>query len=104
MLSTYELILHGTTHDVTTAARVIDKILRANYNVYGGKLVAAFKGQENEQVYIMRYTAYWIENGMWYDMHDIIKVADLRIEHGGIKDSEKPNDGKYWRGKLIELD
>lgn len=99
-METFKVVFHGPM--AFAMAREIDKTFRAFYNVYGGKLIRAYKGVEQEQVAEYEYTANWWHdpiNGVWFPRFEhILRSADKALNNNGfgIQWSEKPNDGGNW--------
>lgn len=66
-MKTYELRVNGINPEqVEQAVKLMDKIVRRWYNVYGGRRVYSGKGAGGEWYIFMHYTAAW-ENGARYD-------------------------------------
>jgi len=95
----YRVRFHGTTEMVVKMANEFDRVLKWYYNVYGGRLVEAYKGDENEQVMTFEYFAHWDKSWLhWPGFEEIRKAANRRLNNRGfgIKWSEEAGDGGAW--------
>lgn len=95
----YRVRFHGTTEVVVQMANEFDRVLKWYYNVHGGKLIEAYKGDEGEQVMTFEYFAYWDESWLhWPGFEEIREKADRRLNNRGfgIKWSEEAGDGGAW--------
>lgn len=95
----YRIEFHGTTEKVVLMARQFDRVFKWFYNVYGGRLIEAYKGTENEQVMTFEYFAHWDESWLhWPGFKEIQEKANRILNNNGhgIKWSEKAGDGGAW--------
>lgn len=73
-MTTYKVQFNGTVQDVEAMVRVMDKLFRQRFNVYGGKRLASYKDSKGYHV-IMCYSAGWI----WTSFEALLKVSYRKI-------------------------
>lgn len=80
MRKTYEMQVHGMDHTmVEWTIRMMDRLFRRWYNVYGGRRITSEKGLHGEYYVYVEYTANWDCTGLQLSPDFIhLKKAMLR--------------------------
>lgn len=71
---TYKVQFNGTVQDVEAMIRVMDKLFRQRFNVYGGKRLTSYKDAAGYHV-VMSYNAGWI----WTTFEAILTASYRKI-------------------------
>lgn len=77
-MTSYKVMFNGTNEDVEQMIRIMDKLFRRWYNVYGGKREKSWRDNKGYHV-IMRYTAGW--NDWWMQFEKIYLGTARKIMH-----------------------
>ena len=75
-MKSYKLTFNGKQADVEMMIKIIDKLFRRWYNVYGGKRVASWRDHEGYHV-VMVYTANW--NNWWMPFTEIYLAGYRKV-------------------------
>lgn len=75
-MKSYKLTFNGKQADVEKMIKIIDKLFRRWYNVYGGKRVASWRDNEGYHV-TMIYTANW--NNRWMPFTEIYLAGYRKV-------------------------
>lgn len=73
-MTAYKVQFNGTVQDVETMVRVMDKLFRQRFNVYGGKRLTSYKDVTGYHV-VMSYNASWV----WTTFETLLKASYRKI-------------------------
>jgi len=73
-MTTYKVQFNGTVQDVETMVRVMDKLFRQRFNVYGGKRLTSYKDTKGYHV-VMSYSAGWV----WTTFENLLRASYRKI-------------------------
>lgn len=73
-MASYKVQFNGTVQDVEAMVRVMDKLFRQRFNVYGGKRLTSYKDANGYHV-VMSYNT----GRFWVTFEDLLRASYRKI-------------------------